>query len=168
MTHLAEQDIAVPPQRRASVRRSPSRGRRPRCNDARWPALAAALDRLHAARRHSVRIVDAHCGTGGLLLSAVRLARILGFTAIEARGIDDARASVVRARAAAAKVHDPAISITFETADVVSALDDEADFPADIVLWHGCVAGGDAEAQAVACAGRTTIADPLPAGGAVA
>lgn len=166
MTHLAEHCIAGPLRPRVAAQRSSSRrARRPRCSDARWPALVAALDRLHSARRHSVRIVDADCGSGTLLLCAVRLARTLGFTAIEARGIDDAAASVDRARTAAAKVRDPAISITFETADLVSALGDETDFPADIVLWHGCSGCSEAEAQAVACAGQTAIADPVSAAG---
>jgi SAM-dependent methyltransferase len=126
--------------------------------------VAAALAALRTRERRSVRIVDADCGAGTLLLCAVRLARRLGFTSIEARGIDHAPASIARARAAAAVMHDPAIGITFETADLVAALDDESEFPADILVWHGCAKGCDAAVEnavehAVACAGRTLIAD---------
>ena len=42
-----------------------------------------------------------------------------------------------RARAAAARHCDPAIGFVFDTIDVVQALTAEAEFPADIVLWHG-------------------------------
>lgn len=136
-----------------------------RCSDARWPEVAAALAELRAARRCSVRIVDADCGTGALLLCAVCHARALGFTAIEALGLDDAPTLVERARAAAAIVHDPAIGITFETTDLVDALGEESDFPADIVMWHDCQGCDVAVAQAVAAAGHTLIGDPAePAG----
>ena len=162
MTHIAETDIAMPS--RALVppppHRSPRARPRPHCSDPRWPAIATALAQLHEARRRSVRIVDADCGTGTLLLCAVRYARWLGFTAIEARGIDDAAVLVARARAAAAQLHDPAIGITFDTSDIAHALDEEADFPADIILWHGCAGCSDVAARAVTCAGHIRIAEP--------
>lgn len=161
MTHVAEHSIVATLALRPPVRlRRAAAARRPHCRDARWPALAAALDALRAGHRNSVRIVDTDCGAGALLLCAVRYARALGFTAIEARGIDDAAALVGRARAAAAALHDPAIGVTFETADVVRALDEEADFPADIVLWHGCAACSAAEAQAISGAAHTCISEP--------
>ena len=114
MTHVAEHIIpAAPP---AYPHARPTRARRPRrsiSRDARWPALAAALLDLRSAHRRSVRIVDTGCGGGALLLCAVRYARELGFTAIEARGIDTAAPLIGRARAAAAALHDPAIGVSF-------------------------------------------------------
>lgn len=163
MTHVAEYGIegVFRPRRTVRAHRPAAT---PRCRDARWPELAARLRALRADRRHSVRIVDADCGKGTLLLCAVRLARALGFTSIEARGIDDAPALVDRARASAADLHDPAVGITFEARDLVNALGDETEFPADIVVWHGCPARCDADRRrrverAVACAGRALIAD---------
>lgn len=162
MNNLAEHTVPSP------VRTSPPARHRAaipaiqrfRCQDARWPDIAAALAELRAAKRCSVRIVDTDCGTGALLLCAARHARSLGFTAIEALGLDDTPALVDRARAAAAIVHDPAIGITFETADLASALGGETDFPADIVVWHGCRDCDAALAEAVAAAGHTLIGDP--------
>lgn len=163
MTHVADHFIAGPLRRRSRTVRHSAAPATPtlHCRDERWPALAAALAALRATRRCSVRIVDADCGAGKMLLCAVRYARALGFTAIEARGIDKAPALVDRARTAAAVVHDPAIGITFETGDVVGALETESEFPADIVVWHGCRARDAAIAQAVAAAGQTLIADPV-------
>lgn len=159
MTYVAEHTIDGPPLLRTTARR-PGLARRPRCRDARWPEVAATLAALRATKRCSVRIVDADCGAGSLLLCAVRLARSLGFTAIEARGIDDVPALIGRARAAAAEVHDPAIGITFERGEPIAALDEESAFPADIVLWHGCGGADAARAQrAVACAAQVSIAD---------
>ena len=73
-------------------------------DDDRWPAVTDALARLRASGRHSVRIVDADCGGGDLLLHAVRHARDIGFAAIEARGIDDVPTLVERGRSAASKL----------------------------------------------------------------
>ncbi|WP_254603241.1 SAM-dependent methyltransferase [Sphingomonas bacterium] len=160
MTHVAEHRLE-----RFSL--PPIRSRRPaaaqpdaRCRDRRWPAVAAALAGLRAEKRRSVRIVDIDCGAGTLLLCAVRYARTLGFTAIEARGIDTAAALVGRASASASVVNDAAIGITFERANIIDALEDESAFPADIVMWHGCAGCSVEEANAVACAGRLVIADP--------
>lgn len=156
MTHLAEHDVG-----RAIARPRTARRRRAvpsvRCRDRRWPALAAALAALRATHRRSVRIVDADCGAGNVLLCAALYARALGFTAIEAHGIDGAAALVDRARAAATAVRDPAIGLSFATGDIAAALAAEAEFPADIILWHG---GRDAPvARTVAAAGRLLIAD---------
>lgn len=163
MTHLAEHSIAcafaphqfAPPYPRMIAQP------RIRSRDARWPALASALLAMRAASRRSIRIVDADCGAGSLLLCAVRHARALGFTAIEARGIDQAAMHVRRAQAAAAKLCDPAISVTFETGMIVDALAAEAEFPADIVLWHGetDTAMGHRVAEVVSSCGNTVIAD---------
>lgn len=163
MNNVAEHAIPRPVAPRHRV--APLVPRSLRCRDARWPEVAAALDGLRASRRCSIRIVDTACGTGDLLLCAVRHARVLGFTAIEARGIDDAPALVDRARTAAAGLHDPGIGITFETANLIDALDEEADLPADIVLWHGCKGCDATVERAIAAAGRTLIADPVDAQG---
>lgn len=106
-------------------------------SDARWADIAAALTALRERHRHAVRIVDADCACGTLLIAAVRHARALGFTSIEGRGIDGSPTLIGRARAAAARLHDPAIGLSFEVADMVDALASEADAPADIVLCHG-------------------------------
>lgn len=118
-------------------------GSRTAHHDARWTDICGALAALRERGRHSIRIVDADCACGTLLIEAARHARALGFTAIEGRGIDGSPAMVGRARAAAARLHEPAIGLTFEVADIVDALEREADFPADIVLWHGGRAGDD-------------------------
>lgn len=112
-------------------------GSRTALHDPRWPAIAAALAALREQHRCAVRIVDADCGAGSLLLQTVRHARGLGFTAIEGRGIDGSPALVGRARAAATRLSDLAIGVEFELADMVTALEEEYDLPADIVLWHG-------------------------------
>ncbi|MDY7524311.1 SAM-dependent methyltransferase [Sphingomonas sp. 10B4] len=164
MTYAPEHTIEGPTlERAASRKRSSAAGRRPRCRDTRWPEVAAALAALRAAKRCSVRIVDADCGAGSLLLCAVRFARSLGFTAIEARGVDTAPALVDRARAAAATVRDPAIGITFERGEPIAALCEESDFPADIVLWHGGRGANASTADRAAVrAGRAVIADHPP------
>lgn len=163
MTHVAELGVIglrLAPRPASARRRNAAR---PRCRDARWPQVVAALAALRVEKRRSVRIVDADCGAGTLLLCAVRFARAIGFTAIEARGLDRAPASIRRARSAAAGLHDPAIGITFEQGTPATA-QDEVDFPADIVLWHGGRRGEDhaalrATEQALARAGRALIAD---------
>ncbi|MDF0486673.1 SAM-dependent methyltransferase [Sphingomonas sp. H39-1-10] len=133
----------------------------PVCEDARWPAVLAALAELRHANRHSIRILDMDCGAGSVLLHAVRHARALGFTAIEARGVDGVPALIGRARAAAAALIDPAIGISFETADLMTALVAEHDFPADILLWHGHAAGIEQPVvvRAVAAAAHRIITD---------
>lgn len=163
MTHLPEHSIGGPRRRLRTQPRRAAAAPRLRCRDARWPAVAAALSALRATKRCSVRIIDTDCGTGTLLLCAARHARMLGFTAIEVLGIDDAEALVERARVAANGVRDPAIGLTFETRDLASALGDEADFPADIVLWHGAAGCSCDAVRAVECAGRTLIAEPAVA-----
>lgn len=105
--------------------------------DPRWPRIVAALQALRDAHRHAVRIVDADCACGALLIEVARHARAMGFTAIEGRGIDGAPAMIGRARAAAARLHDPAIGLSFDMIDVRAALEQEAEAPADLLLWHG-------------------------------
>jgi SAM-dependent methyltransferase len=112
-------------------------GSRAAHNDMRWTDICGALAALRERGRHSVRIVDADCACGTLLIEAVRHARALGFVAIEGRGIDGSPAMIGRARGAAAPLHPPPTWLAFEVADMIEALASEADFPADIVLWHG-------------------------------
>jgi len=127
--------------------------------DDRWPAIAAAIAHLHERGRRSIRIVDCDCGAGETLLCAARYARSLGFTAIEARGVDGAASLVARARSRAARRPDSAIGVTFERRDPVSALRDEADFPADIVLWRSARAARQDVLDAVAEAADIAIGD---------
>jgi hypothetical protein len=93
-------------------------GTRTAHSDPRWPEIVDTLKSLRVARRHAVRIVDADCACGALLIATLRQARTLGFTAIEGRGIDGAPAMIGRARASAARLRDPAIGVEFDLADV--------------------------------------------------
>lgn len=103
-------------------------------HDPRWSAVSNALTVLRDKGRHAVRIVDADCAAGSLLLHALHHARRLGFTAIEGRGVDGSPALIGRARAAAARTPDIAIGVVYEVADIRTVLEQEAEFPADIVL----------------------------------
>ena len=134
-------------------------------SDPRWPRIASALADLRERHRHSVRIVDADCACGTLLIEAARYARVLGFTAIEGHGIDGAPTMIGRACAAATRLHEPAIGLTFELADMVQALTREADFPADIVLSHDRHGKGNQPGIGglLAAAGDLVIGDPVSA-----
>lgn len=155
---------SMPSRRMAGTRRNDAPAAIGRASaDARWPRVAQALDRLRAAKRRSVRIVDADCGSGELLLDALRYARSIGFTAIEGRGIDGVPSLVRRARSQAAHLHDPAIGVTYEVADVATAMAEEAGFPADIVLWKLGRGGDPTLSAAVAAAAALVIADGDPA-----
>lgn len=137
-------------------------GSRAAQGDPRWPFIVAALAALRERNRHAVRIVDADCACGTLLIAAARYARALGFTAIEGRGIDGAPTMIGRARAAAARLHDPAIGLRFDLADMAQALVEEAAFPADMVLCHARHgdAGQTGVATVLAAAGDRVIGDP--------
>jgi hypothetical protein len=149
---------------RAYRRASQAPGCRTVRADRRWPQIAAALGELRGRGRHAVRIVDAQCACGTLLIVAARHAHAMGFTGIEARGIDHSPARIGRARAAANRLRDPAIGFRFDVADTVQALAEEADFPADIVLWHDQSSGGLQAGirEAVTAAGDLIIGDPAP------
>lgn len=142
---------------------SVSAGSRAAQSDPRWPRIITALIELRDQHRHSVRIVDADCACGTLLIEVARYARVLGFTAIEGRGIDGAPTMIGRARAAAARLHEPAIGLTFELADMAQALAQEVDFPADIVLCHDRHGeSGQADVtKLLAAAGDLVIGDPV-------
>ncbi len=102
--------------------------------DRRWPAMLRKLKGLRKRGRHSIRIVDADCGAGELLIHAVRRARELGFVAIEGRGIDNDPRLVASARQAAARQTDPAIGLVFEEGDIDRAMRAEIEFPVDLLL----------------------------------
>jgi SAM-dependent methyltransferase len=134
-------------------------------HDPRWPQIAARLLWLKQQGRRAVRIVDADCGAGALLLHALVHARSLGFVAIEGRGIDASPALIGRARASASRCRDLAIGVQFEVADTLSALHDEQEHPADIVVGHGSNLqdSADATASMLRAAGDLVIGDgPCP------
>ena len=96
--------------------------------------IDAALRTLAMSKRRAIRILDAGCGDGGLLLHAVRSASALGFVAIEARGVDPSARRIAAARAAAAALDDRAVGLVFEVGDIADALGAEEDDACDIVL----------------------------------
>jgi SAM-dependent methyltransferase len=102
--------------------------------DRRWPAMLRKLKGLRKRGRRSIRIVDADCGAGELLIHAVRRARAMGFVAIEGRGIDADPRLIASARRAAARQSDPAIGLVFEQGDPDEAMREEAEYPADLLL----------------------------------
>jgi len=102
--------------------------------DRRWPAMLRKLKSLRKRGRRSIRIVDADCGAGELLIRAARRAREMGFVAIEARGIDTDPRLIARALHAAARRNDPAIGLVFELGDQDEVLREEAEYPADLLL----------------------------------
>ncbi len=118
--------------------------------DRRWPAMLRKLKGLHKRGRRSIRIVDADCGAGELLLHAVRRAREMGFLAIEGRGIDADPSLVASARRAAARQTDPAIGLVFEQAEKDRVMREEAEYPADLLLCSAT----DAEARELAALAR--------------
>lgn len=136
-------------------------------SDPRWPQIVAALAGLREGDRRAVRIVDADCGCGSLLIEAARHARSLGFTGVEGRGIDGSPALIGRARAKAARLCDPGIGLDFELTDMKLALGQEAVCPADIVLCHDSRADDQRPdvAAALAAAGDIVIGDRATAAG---
>jgi len=119
--------------------------------DRRWPAMLRKLKGLRKRGRRSIRIVDADCGAGELLMHAVRRAREMGFVAIEGRGIDADPHLIASARRAAARHGDPAIGLVFEQGDPDKVLREEAEYPADLLL---CPAS-DADTRERAALART-------------
>lgn len=127
--------------------------------DRRWPAMLRTLKRLRKRGRHSIRIVDADCGAGDLLIHAARRARELGFVAIEGRGIDTDPRLVASARCAAARQADPAIGLVFELGDQDAAMRDEAEFPADLLLCSASRADAHATAESARAAADRVLCD---------
>ncbi len=130
--------------------------------DPRWPEVAAVLAGLRHGNRRCVRILECECGSGEFLLECVRLARQLGFTAVEARGIDCREDLLGCARSRAASLKDPAVGIVFDRCELDQALAEEVDLPADILIWPGCrCSDADLDAalrRAVASASHVSIA----------
>lgn len=102
--------------------------------DGRWPSMLRKLKGLRKRGRRSIRIVDADCGAGELLMHAVRRARAMGFLAIEGRGIDADPRLIASARQAAARQRDPAIGLVFEQGEQEKIMREEAEYPADLLL----------------------------------
>lgn len=102
--------------------------------DHRWPAMLRKLKGLRKRGRRAIRIVDADCGAGELLIHAVQRAREMGFVAIEGRGIDADPRLIASALRAAARQGDPAIGLVFEQGDPDRVLREEAEYPADLLL----------------------------------
>lgn len=130
--------------------------------DRRWPVIARKLAALRARGRRSIRLVDANCGDGELLIAAAQHARALGFVAIEAHGVDRNVALIAHAQAAACFVDDPAIGLDFALGDAQAALRKEAAFPADIVLYADQARGDDALSAAARAAGHLALRAPQP------
>lgn len=164
MTYLAEHAVPGPFLPSSSVKPSVRQDGPIQCSDERWHSLTSALKALRSAGRSCVRIVDCECESGSLLLCAARYARQLGFTSVEARGVDLREDRIRRARARAMRLRDPGICIGFEAGNMADVLNEEREFPADILVWHGCpqFAGmpDDEIATAAASGSRTQIADP--------
>ncbi|MEN3748207.1 methyltransferase domain-containing protein [Sphingomonas sp. HF-S3] len=121
--------------------------------DRRWPAIERLLFAMRKAGRRSIRIVDAGCGAGDLLIQAARHARSIGFLAIEGRGIDRDPAAIARARSTAKLLADPAIGLSFESGYARAALADEAEAPADLILYSRSV-----PAEVARSAGKVALA----------
>jgi SAM-dependent methyltransferase len=128
--------------------------------DRRWPAMLRKLKGLRRRGRRSIRIVDADCGAGELLIHAARRAREMGFVAIEARGIDtDPRLIASALRAAAARQSDPAIGLVFEQGDQDEAMREEAEYPADLLLCSASDADRSKRAALARTAADTVLWD---------
>jgi SAM-dependent methyltransferase len=123
--------------------------------DRRWPAMLRKLTGLRKCGRRSIRIVDADCGAGELLMHAVRRARQMGFLAIEGRGIDADPRLIASARRAAARHADPAIGLVFEQADKDRVMREEAEYPADLLLCSA--SGADVRDLALARTAANTV-----------
>ena len=99
-----------------------------------WLRVRASLRDLRKAGADSVSILDAGCGAGIWLRSAVSYARALGFSTITARGFDFADTQIRRAHALAQDLAQlPGIHLTFEVADLRERLP-ESDASVDIAL----------------------------------
>jgi SAM-dependent methyltransferase len=127
--------------------------------DRRWPAMLRKLRGLRKRGRRSIRIVDAACGGGELLMHAVRRAREMGFVAIEGRGIDADPRLIANACRAAARQSDPAIGLVFEQGDPDEAMREEAEYPADLLLCPASDTGTRERAALARTAADTVLWD---------
>jgi len=125
-----------------------------------WSRLEAELVRLRTAGRHAIRILDAGCGPGTWLLRLATRARDLGFTAIDGRGFDISGEMIALADAAKSAVDDPHIGLSFDVADIATALDDEDDGSYDLVLClYGVLNHLEHDARMSAAAALTRVAE---------
>lgn len=99
-----------------------------------WSRIEMSLAALHASGRRAIRILDIGCGPGTWTVRTARRAAELGFTAIECRGIDPSPGMIALARQAAAGLESATTGLSFEVADLHSALASEDDHGADLVL----------------------------------
>lgn len=125
--------------------------------DPRWHSLVTRLKSLRRHKRRAVRIVDVNCGDGTLLIQAVRLARSLGFLAIEALGVDSDADHIDDARDRARMMKDTAVGLDFQVAEAFAQLQVEADFPADIILYDASARAPKALRDAAARAGNLAL-----------
>lgn len=125
-----------------------------------WTRLDAELVRLRTTGRHAIRILDAGCGPGTWLLRLAARARDLGFTAIDGRGFDISGGMIALAEARKASLQDPHIGISFDVADIATALDDEDDGSYDLVLClYGVLNHLPFEARVAAAAALTRVTE---------
>lgn len=125
-----------------------------------WLRLDLMLVRLWTEGRRAIRILDAGCGPGTWLLRIAIRARDLGFSAIDARGIDISPVMIDLARSRAGIGKDGHIGMSFEVGNIVNALDDEDDGSFDIVLClNGVLNHLDAHERAPAAAAMERVCD---------
>lgn len=98
-----------------------------------WSLLDEKLHALRSSGARSLRILDLGCGPGTWLCRVVTRASALGFTSIQARGMDIAEAQVRRARARSRRFTRDGIEFCFETGDICAKLP-EADSSVDLCL----------------------------------
>jgi len=87
-----------------------------------WRRLDATLQRLATENHRSLRLLDAGCGPGTWLRRTILRARELGFTSIEAHGIDISPAMLALARETTESVDDPAVTICLAEGDLTEGL----------------------------------------------
>jgi SAM-dependent methyltransferase len=88
-----------------------------------WDAIEIALRGLRASGKETLTVLDLGCGPGTWLRRTVTRARQLGFTRIDALGLDIATAQLNRARAhARALSEQPGIALRFERGDLCGRL----------------------------------------------
>ncbi|PWB84632.1 MAG: hypothetical protein C3F11_00255 [Methylocystaceae bacterium] len=92
-----------------------------------WALLDDKLRALRSSGARSIRILDLGCGPGTWLLRLVTRASALGFTSIEAKGLDIAEAQVRRARARGRRLAaNEGLQLHFETGDICAPLPEAA------------------------------------------
>jgi SAM-dependent methyltransferase len=101
-----------------------------------WCHLDAALKHMIAENRRTLRLLDAGCGPGTWTRRVALHARALGFTRVEAYGIDIAPGMLDLARSAAASIDDPAIRFHFAEHDLSNDLPfDDGAFDLTLCLY---------------------------------